>query len=64
MQKIKSQSQGSVWKAVIVLRLQKQREAGLIHRPHRVDEVLKTKQSDTLDKADPCDRPQKIKCEL
>jgi hypothetical protein len=32
--------------------------------PHRVDEVLKTKHSDTLDKADPCDRPQKIKCKL
>jgi hypothetical protein len=35
-----------------------------MHRPHRVDEVLKTKHSDTCDKADPCDRPQKIKCEL
>jgi hypothetical protein len=40
---------------VIVLRLQKRREAGLIHRPHRVDEVLKTKHSDTCDKADPCE---------
>jgi hypothetical protein len=48
---------------VIVLRLQKWREAGLIHRPHRVDEVLKTKHSDTCGKVDPCDRPQKIKCE-
>jgi hypothetical protein len=35
---------------------------GLIHQPHRVDEVLKTKHSDTLGKADPCSRPQKIKC--
>jgi hypothetical protein len=31
---------------------------------HRVDEVLKTKHSDTLGKADPCDRTQKIKCKL
>jgi hypothetical protein len=38
------------------------REAGLIHRPHRVDEVLKTKHFDALGKADPCDWPQKIKC--
>jgi hypothetical protein len=45
-----------------MLRLQKWREAGLIHRPHRVDEVPKTKHSDALGKADPCDRPQKIKC--
>jgi hypothetical protein len=37
-------------------------EAGLIHRPHRVDKVLKTKHSDALGKADPCSRPQKIKC--
>jgi hypothetical protein len=29
--------------------------------PHRVDEVLKTKHSDALGKADPCDQPQKIK---
>jgi hypothetical protein len=47
-----------------MLRLQKRCEAGLIHQPHRVDEVLKTKHSDTLGKADPCDRPQKIKCKL
>jgi hypothetical protein len=47
---------------VIVLRLQKRHEAGLIHWPHRVDEVLKTKHSDAIGKADPCDRPQKIKC--
>jgi hypothetical protein len=47
-----------------VLRLQKWREAGLIHRPHRVDEVLKTKHSDTCSKVDPYDRPQKIKCEI
>jgi hypothetical protein len=39
-------------------------EAGLIHRPHRVDEVLKTKHSDALGKADPCNRPQKIKCRI
>jgi hypothetical protein len=45
-----------------MLRLQKWCEAGLIHRPHRIGEVLKTKHSDTLGKADPCDRPQKIKC--
>jgi hypothetical protein len=36
-------------------------EAGLIHRPHRVDEVLKIKHSDALGKVDPCSRPQKIK---
>jgi hypothetical protein len=47
---------------VIVLRLQKWRETGLIHRPHKVDEVPKTKHFDALGKADPCDRPQKIKC--
>jgi hypothetical protein len=46
---------------VIVLRLQKWREAGLIHWPHRIGEVLKTKHSDILRKADPCDRSQKIK---
>jgi hypothetical protein len=39
----------------------KWREAGLIHQPHRVDEVLKAKHSDTCGKADPYDRPQKIK---
>jgi hypothetical protein len=50
--------------AVIMLRLQKRREAGLIHRPHRVDEVLKTKHSDALGKADPCDGPPKIKCRI
>jgi hypothetical protein len=49
---------------VIVLRLQKWREAGFIHRPHRIVKVLKTKHSDTLGKADPCDRPQKIKCRI
>jgi hypothetical protein len=38
----------------------KRGEAGLIHRPHRVDEVLKTKQSDALGKADPCSRPKKM----
>jgi hypothetical protein len=32
--------------------------------PHRVDEVLKTKHSDALGKADPCDQPQKIKCRI
>jgi hypothetical protein len=47
-----------------VLRLQKWHEAGLIHRPHRIGEVLKIKHADTLGKADPCDRPQKIKCEV
>jgi hypothetical protein len=31
-------------------------------RPHRIGEVLKTKHFDTLGNADPCDRPQKIKC--
>jgi hypothetical protein len=36
-------------------------EAGLIHRPHRVDEVLKAKHSDSLGRADPCSRPQKNK---
>jgi hypothetical protein len=30
----------------------------------RVDKVLKTKHSDALGKADPCDRPQKIKCRI
>jgi hypothetical protein len=45
-----------------MLRLQKWCKAGLIHRPHRVDEVLKTKHSDALGKADPYDRPQKTKC--
>jgi hypothetical protein len=45
-------------------RLQKRSEAGLIHRPHKVDEVLKTKYFDTLGKANPCDQPQKIKCKL
>jgi hypothetical protein len=64
MQKIKSRSQGSVWKVVIVLRLQKWCETGLIHWPHRVDEILKTKHSDALSKADPYDRPQKIKCRI
>jgi hypothetical protein len=49
---------------VIVLRLQKWHEAGLIHWPHRVDEVLKSKHSDALGKADPCDRTQKIKCRI
>jgi hypothetical protein len=43
------------------LRLQKRGEVGLIHRPHRVDEVLKPKHSDALGKADPCSWPQKIK---
>jgi hypothetical protein len=42
----------------------KRSEAGLIHRPHKVDEVLKTKHSDRLGKADPYDWPQKIKCKL
>jgi hypothetical protein len=37
---------------------------GLIHRPHRVHKVLKIKHSDALDKADPCSRPQKIKCRI
>jgi hypothetical protein len=36
-------------------------EAGLIHQPHRVEEVLKTKHSDALGKADPCSRLQKIR---
>jgi hypothetical protein len=49
---------------VIALRLKKWGEAGLIHRPHRVDEVLKAKHSDALGKADPCSRPQKIKCRI
>jgi hypothetical protein len=40
----------------------KSSDTGLIHRPHRVDEVLKIKHSDALGKADPCSRPQKIKC--
>jgi hypothetical protein len=47
-----------------MLRLQKWYEAGLIHRPHRVDEVLKTKHSDALGKANPCDWPRKIKCRI
>jgi hypothetical protein len=47
---------------VIVLRLQKRREVGLLHQTHRIGKVPKTKHSDTLGKADPCDRPQKIKC--
>jgi hypothetical protein len=34
----------------------------LVHWPHRVDKVLKTKHSNALGKADPCNRPQKIKC--
>jgi hypothetical protein len=46
--------------AVIMLRLHKWREAGLIHWSHRIGEVLKTKHSDILCKADPCDRSQKI----
>jgi hypothetical protein len=50
--------------AVIMLRLQKRCEAGLIHRSHRVDEILKTKHYDALGKADPCDGPQKIKCRI
>jgi hypothetical protein len=49
---------------VIMLRLQKRHVAGLINRSHRVDEVLKTKHSDALGKADPYDRPQKIKCRI
>jgi hypothetical protein len=40
----------------------KWRETGPIHWPHRIGKVLKTKHFDTLGKADPCDRPQKIKC--
>jgi hypothetical protein len=39
-------------------------EAGLIHRPHRVDEVLKTNHSDALGKADPYSQLQKIKCRI
>ena len=38
--------------------LKKRVEAGLIHRP---DRVAKAKQIDIRGKADPCDRPQKIK---
>jgi hypothetical protein len=64
MQKIKSRSQGSLWKAAIALRLQKWGGAAFIHLPHRVDEVLKTKHSDALGKADPYSRPQKIKCRI
>jgi hypothetical protein len=47
-----------------MLSYNKWHEAGLIHRPHRVDEVLQTKHSDALGKADPCDRPRKIKCRI
>jgi hypothetical protein len=35
-----------------------------MHRPHRVDEVLKTKHSNALGKADPYSRPQNIKCRI
>jgi hypothetical protein len=42
----------------------KQGEAGLIHWPYRVDETSRESYSDTLGKADLCDRPQKIKCKL
>jgi hypothetical protein len=62
MQKTKSRSRGSVWKAVTALKLQKRGEAGLIHWPYRVDKSQRTSCSDVLGKADPCDRPQKIKC--
>jgi hypothetical protein len=44
--------------------LQKWGEAGLIHRPHIVDEALKTKHSVALGEANPRDRPQKIKCTI
>jgi hypothetical protein len=64
MQKIKSRSQGIVWKAAIMWSLQKWGEAGLIHRPHSVDEALKTKHSDALGEANPRDQPQKIKCRI
>jgi hypothetical protein len=38
--------------------------AGLIHWPYRVDETQRVSYSDALGKADPRDRPQKIKCKL
>jgi hypothetical protein len=49
---------------VIVWKLQNRGEAGLIHWPYRVDETSRASYSDALGKADPCDWPQKIKCNL
>jgi hypothetical protein len=39
-------------------------EAGLIHWPYRVEEASRAHYFDTFGKADPCDRPLKIKCKL
>jgi hypothetical protein len=49
---------------VIAWKLQKWGEASLIHWPYRVDETSRANYSDALGKADPYDRPQKIKCKL
>jgi hypothetical protein len=64
MRKIKSRFQELVWKAVIAWKLKKGGEAGLIHWPYRVNETSRAGYYDALGKADPCDRPQKIKCKL
>jgi hypothetical protein len=42
----------------------KRGEAGLIHRPYRVDKTQRASYSDALSTADSRDRPQKIKCKL
>jgi hypothetical protein len=43
---------------------QKWGELGLIHQPYRIDKPSRAGYSDALAKADPCDRPQKIKCKF
>jgi hypothetical protein len=47
-----------------VWRLQKRGEAGLIHRPYRVDRVPKPACAKETGEADPRDRPQKVEFEL
>jgi hypothetical protein len=47
---------------VIAWKLKKRGDAGLIHWPYRVDETSRASYSDALGKADPCNRPQNIKC--
>jgi hypothetical protein len=59
MRKIKSRSQGSVWKAVIASKLQKWGEAGLIHWPYRVNKAQRASYFNALGEVDPRDQPKK-----
>src|SRR6185436_2860705 len=59
-QKDKSRSQGFHSKTVIGSRRQKRIEAGLIHRPHRVNTSWHATGCNRVREAGPSDRPQKI----